>query len=133
MSETANPLRTPSASTRRRVHLRAAPDVRFGAEPAPGADAALKLLERRRLSPGELRILLALSDGDVALHDLAGVLERGSMEIRRAAARLYARGFLQWRFVPRTGTRPGKDEVLGMTRAGRATVRPLLIHERRPR
>ena len=82
----------------------------------------LELLERRRLSPIELRILLALRDGDVAVSGLAESFDRRPEEIRRAAARLYARGLLHWRHDR------GRDEpTFAITQAGTIALRPIQI------
>ena len=93
------------------------------------ADDTLDVLEQHGLSPAELRILLALREGDEELTDLARAFERRPIEVRRAAARLYARGLLRWRFAPRPSGSRRKDEVLGITGAGRSVVRPLAAYE----
>lgn len=84
-------------------------------------DRALEVIERSRLSASELRILLTVRDGEVSLSDAARALGRQPTQLRRAAARLYARGFLRWRHDAET-----KVPVFGMTPAGRDLVRPLL-------
>jgi DNA-binding MarR family transcriptional regulator len=94
------------------------------------ADDALDVLEQHRLSPAELRILLAVREVDVELNELARSLERRPIEVRRAAARLYARGLLRWRYSPRPGTSREKEEVLGISGAGRSVLRPLTASER---
>lgn len=114
-----------AAAGRRRLrvaHDRHA-DAQTRAAPTPklALDGLLELLERRRLSATELRILLAVLDREVAASELAETFGRRSLDIRRAAARLYARGLLRWRHD--TGRR---EAVFGITRAGLATVRPLL-------
>lgn len=94
------------------------------------ADDALDVLEQHRLSPAELRILLALREGEVELNELARSFERRPIEVRRAAARLYARGLLRWRYSPEPGTSRNKEEVLGTTEAGRSVIRPLTAYEK---
>ena len=93
------------------------------------ADHALDVLEQHRLSPAELRILLAVRQGDVELNELARSFERNSIEVRRAAARLYARGLLRWRYSPEPGMTRNKEEVLGITEAGLSIIRPLAAPE----
>jgi DNA-binding MarR family transcriptional regulator len=87
----------------------------------PAVDRALGLLERRRLSATELRILLAVVDREVSVSELADAFGRRPLEIRRAAARLYARGLLRWRHDAMR-----REAVFAITPAGLATVRPLL-------
>ena len=84
-------------------------------------DRALELLERSRLSSSELRILLAVRDGEVSVSALAEAFDRRPLQLRRTAARLYGRGLLRWR-----GDAATKEAVFGITPAGRAMVRPLL-------
>jgi DNA-binding MarR family transcriptional regulator len=97
-----------------------------GPEHGPAAsgatlERALKLLERRPLSTLELRILLALTDGEVGASELADDLDRPRPDVLRAAERLYAGDLLRWRHDRR------RDEPrLAITRGGRTTVRPLL-------
>lgn len=114
----------PVAGSADRRRLRVAPDRRAG-EPTPtrrGAlDQMLQLLERRRLSPTELRILLAVHDREITASELAETFGQRSLEIRRAAARLYARGLLQWRH-----DRGHEDATFAITQAGVMTVRPFL-------
>jgi hypothetical protein len=66
-------------------------------EVARTAEAAinrtLDLIERRRLAAAELRILLALLDGEGADSELAEAFGRPSEEIRRAAERLCGRSW----------------------------------------
>jgi hypothetical protein len=89
------------------------------------AGDALDVLEQHRLSPAELRILLALTKGDRELDALARSFERRPVEVRRAAARLYARGLLRWTHRPRPGTSRATQEVLAITGSGRSVIRPL--------
>jgi DNA-binding MarR family transcriptional regulator len=83
-------------------------------------DRVLQLLERRRLSPAEVRLLVALVERDRDLPELADSLGHDSSELRRLGERLYARGFLRWR------RRSSREPVFGITRAGLAVTRPLL-------
>jgi len=87
----------------------------------PALDLVLELLERRELSAAELRILLAVFDREATVSELAESLRRDAGEIRRIGARLYARGFLRRRHESSR-----METVVGITRAGLATVRPLL-------
>jgi hypothetical protein len=84
-------------------------------------DRVLDLVERRRLSAGELRILLRLVDGEAAIPDLAEALDQPPLDVRRCGRRLAARGLVLWRHV---GTRKGTR--LAITPAGLTTVRALL-------
>jgi hypothetical protein len=134
MTEVAEQPRTRSASTSAEASARPAEVLRARdqfsiADRFSIADSTLDVLEQRRLSPAELRILLALSEGDVELDELARSSERRPIEIRRAAARLYARGLLRWRFLPRPGTKRKKKQVLGITGTGRSVIRPLGAYE----
>jgi DNA-binding MarR family transcriptional regulator len=90
-------------------------------------DRVLQLLEGRRLSPGELRLLVALVERDRDLPELAESLGRGPSELHRLGERLYARGFLRWR------ERSPRVPVFGITRAGLAVTRPLLTAAELPR
>ena len=82
-------------------------------------DALLELLERRRLSATELRILLAVLGSEMPVHELAESFGRPPVEIRRAGARLYARGLLNWRHEAAS-----KEAVFAITPAGLTTLRP---------
>jgi hypothetical protein len=85
------------------------------------------LLERRGLSPSELRILLAVRNRDVTVRELARRFDRRPVEVRRTGARLFARGLLGWR----QGSWRD-DVVLGITRDGAATLGPLLADSSAP-
>ncbi len=96
--------------------------VRDGRWRVPGSDAiasALDVLELHRLSPLELRILLAARDGEVTLTELAADAGRSAARVRRSAGSLFARGLVRWRYVE------DDDGVLSLTYAGRAVVRGL--------
>jgi len=114
-----------AAAGRRRLRVAHDRDADAQTRAAPTAvlalDALLELLERRRLSATELRILLAVLDREVPVSELAETFGWRSLDIRRAAARLYARGLLRWRHDAGS-----KEAVFGITRAGLATVRPLV-------
>ena len=129
MTEVAERPRTWNAPRRARAHAPSPGPLRARDE-LTVADDALGVLEQHRLSPAELRILLALREGDLELDELARSFERRPIEVRRAAARLYARGLLRWRHSPRPGVSREKDEVLGVTGAGRSVIRPLTAYER---
>ena len=88
---------------------------------AHAVDRALDLLERTRLSAGELRILLAVRDGERSVPALAQAFDRRPLQLRRTAARLYARGLIRWRHDTET-----KDALFAITAEGRALVRPLV-------
>lgn len=83
-------------------------------------DAVLDVVERGPLIAGELRILLALLDGERAISELARTFGHRSADIRRTGARLLGRGLIRWR---QTG--PGKEAVFGISPAGLAALRPL--------
>ena len=87
-------------------------------------DGMLQLLERRQLSPTELRVLLALRERDAGIVELAGELDVRPGETRRASRRLSARGLVRWRHG---GAR--KTTTLGITPAGLACLR-VLCNER---
>lgn len=126
MNETVRQLNPTAPAHEGRTRLRSAADRRTDRRPSSGIDAALDLLERDRLAAGELRILLALVDRDATISDVAKWLRRKPRDVRLAAARLYARGLLRWRFR-RSKDRPlEKEEVLGITGDGLGTIRPLL-------
>jgi DNA-binding MarR family transcriptional regulator len=90
------------------------------------ARATLDLLERRRLSAGELKILLALANQEMTIFELAVSLDQHTAVTRRTGARLYARGLVHWRDVrARAGSR-GTEPLLRITEAGRLLLRPLI-------
>src|SRR5689334_3686874 len=60
-------------------------------------DLLLELLERRELSPEELRVLLAVAGGELSLGRLAKTLDKPTRLVRRAAWRLYLAGMLRQR------------------------------------
>jgi DNA-binding MarR family transcriptional regulator len=83
-------------------------------------DRVLDVLERRGLSPGELRVLLGLLDREASLAELAEALRRPLSEVRRSGGRLARRGLVRWYHFGR------RDETrLTITRDGRATVQAL--------
>jgi hypothetical protein len=122
MTQVAERPRTWNAPRR----ARAEPPATFGARDLSLAYDTLDVQEQHRLSPAELRILLAVSEGEVDLDELARSFERRPIEVRQAAARLYARGLLHWRYPPRRGMGGEKAEVLGITGAGRSVISPLV-------
>ena len=125
MSASAGQTSAPSRSADRRVRAargrRGDSHARATRARAHAVDRALDLLERSGLSSSELRILLAIRDGEVSVSALAEAFDRRPVQLRRTAARLYARGLLHWRHEGAT-----KEAVFGITPAGRAMVRPLL-------
>ena len=84
-------------------------------------DVALDLLEQQRMSPMELRILLAVRDRERTESELAGSFGRRAMAVRPSAGALYARGFLSWRYLP-----GGDDSAFALTPSGARALRPLL-------
>jgi DNA-binding MarR family transcriptional regulator len=84
-------------------------------------DRVLELVERRRLSATELRVLLALLDRGACLPDLAEALDQGPDEITRAGRSLSMRGLIRWHHVGRR-----KQTRLEITSSGLTTVRALL-------
>ena len=84
-------------------------------------DRVLELVERRKLSTTELRVLLALLDRGACLSDLAEALDERPDEITRAGRRLSMRGLIRWHHVGRR-----KQTRLEITSSGLTTVRALL-------
>jgi DNA-binding MarR family transcriptional regulator len=84
-------------------------------------DRVLELVERRKLSPTELRVLLALLDRGACLPDLAEALDQRPDEITRAARSLSMRGLMGWHHVARR-----KQTRLEITSSGLTTVRALV-------
>jgi hypothetical protein len=84
-------------------------------------DLLLELLERRELSPVELRVLLAVADGELPLGRLAGPLRKPTRLVRRAAWRLYLAGMLRQRHDSAT-----EGPAFGITTRGLAAVKPLM-------
>lgn len=114
----------PAVASPRRRGLRVVQDPRADAQvrtPERTLDGLLELLERRRLSATELRILLAVFGREVPVSELAESFGRPAVEIRRTGARLYARGLLRWRHDAAS-----EEAVFGVTPAGLTTLRPLL-------
>ena len=113
----ASDYRRPRVAHERRARAHTPPERAA----ARALDRVLELLERRRLPASDLRVMLAVHDGDAAISDLAKSLGWRSVEVRRAAARLYGHGLLRWAHDA------GREEaILGITRNGLATLRPLL-------
>jgi DNA-binding MarR family transcriptional regulator len=84
-------------------------------------DRVLELVERRKLSATELRVLLALLDRGASLPDLAEALDQSADEITRAGRSLSMRGLIRWHHVGRR-----KQSRLEITSSGLTTVRALL-------
>jgi DNA-binding MarR family transcriptional regulator len=84
-------------------------------------DRVLELVERRKLSATELRVLLALLDRGACLSDLAEALDLRPDEITRASRSLSMRGLIRWHHVGRR-----KQTRLEITSSGLTTVRALL-------
>ena len=105
---------------------RGVPSNRSGSGPTTGTthaalDRVLELVERRRLSATELRVLLQLVDREAAVLELGEALGHQPAEIRRAGRRLAMRGLVRWHHV---GWQ--KQTRLGITRAGLETVQAML-------
>jgi hypothetical protein len=113
----ASDYRRPRVAHERRARAHTPPERAA----ARALDRVLELLERRWLSASDLRIMLAVKDGDAAISDLAKSLGWRSDEVRRGAARLYGHGLLRW------AHNAGREEaIVGSTRSGLATLQPLL-------
>ena len=84
-------------------------------------DRLLELLERRKLSATELRVLLALIERGAGVSDLAEALDQSPDEITRAGRSLSMRGLIRWHHV---GLR--KETRFDITSSGLTTVRALL-------
>ena len=84
-------------------------------------DRVLELVERRKLSATELRVLLALLDRGACLSDLAEALDARPDQITRAGRRLSMRGLIRWHHVGRR-----QQTRLEITSSGLTTVRALL-------
>lgn len=90
------------------------------------ARATLDLLERQRLSAGELKILLALASQERTIFELAVSFDQQTAVTRRTGARLYARGLVHWRDVRARHGGRGTEPLLRITEAGRLLLRPLV-------
>jgi DNA-binding MarR family transcriptional regulator len=84
-------------------------------------DRVLELVERRKLSATELRVLLVLRDRGAGLPELAEALDQRPDEITRAGRSLSFRGLIRWQHVGRP-----EQTRLEITRSGLTTVRALL-------
>jgi len=126
MAETANPILTRREESGRARSPWTSPASLRASHTLAVANNVLDVLETRDVSPAELRVLLALRGRDLEVRELARRLNRHETAIRRIAGRLYARGFLSWRYRPSENNDQEPDDVLGLRRAGRATIRPLL-------
>ena len=84
-------------------------------------DRVLELVERRKLSATELRVLLALLDQGAGVPELAEALDGAPDEITRAGRSLSVRGLIRWHHVGRR-----EHTRLDITSSGLTTVRVLL-------
>jgi DNA-binding MarR family transcriptional regulator len=98
------------------------------ARPAPAGrrsarrlDVVLELLERRELSPTELRILLAVGHREAHLGELSSHLEKPKTTVRRDAWRLYLNGMLRQHHDSETN-----EPVFAITTRGVAALKPLI-------
>jgi hypothetical protein len=89
--------------------------------PLAPLDRVLEMVERRRLSPAELRILIRLVDREAGIPELAEALDERPLDVRRYGRRLSARGLVSWRHAG-----PLKHTQLAITPAGLTTVRALV-------
>jgi DNA-binding MarR family transcriptional regulator len=89
-------------------------------------DRVLEVLERRGLSPGDLRVLLGLLGRDASLAELAEALGKPPGEVFRAGGRLATRGLVRWYHFG-----PHKETRLVLTGDGLATMRALLAEAER--
>jgi DNA-binding MarR family transcriptional regulator len=104
-------------------HLRVVPPARADglsvlAPSISDLDGFLELLERRGLSPTELRVLLAVRDRGLRVEQLAEALSLRPTEVNRAGRRLVIRGL-----VHRHRVRRRSEATLEPTPAGLATAR----------
>jgi DNA-binding MarR family transcriptional regulator len=81
----------------------------------------LAVLEQRRLSPTEVRVLLHLLDREGSLVDVADALDHPPSVITRAAGGLDSRGLVRWFHGAHT-----KESRLAITADGLAAMRALL-------
>jgi len=84
-------------------------------------DRVLAVLERRGLSPTEVRVLVNLLDREGSLVDVADSLGHPPSVITRAAGELDSRGLVRWFHAAHT-----KESRLAITADGLATMRALL-------
>ena len=106
--------RSRDASSARTSDGSAFPDTR-------GAiDRVLAVLEQRRLSPTEVRVLLHLLDREGSLVDVADALGHPPTVITRAAGGLDSRGLVRWFHAAHT-----KESRLAITAEGLAMMRGL--------
>src|SRR5215210_6704166 len=84
-------------------------------------DRVLAVLEQRRLSPTEVRVLLHLVDREAGLVEVANALGHPPSMITRAAGGLDSRGLIRWFHAAHT-----KESRLAITADGLATMRALL-------
>jgi hypothetical protein len=104
-----SPRTTPSPRERRRFP----PAARWSAR---RLDVLLELLERRKLTATELRMLLAFADGERPLRDLGALLDQPPAALRRTASRLRLDGML----------RESEGRAFAITPRGLTALKPLL-------
>jgi DNA-binding MarR family transcriptional regulator len=93
-----------------------------GAARQGALDELLATIERRELSPTEIRVLLCLTDGDATAAELTDALRQRPAVVTRVAYRLAMRGLIRRRF--QSGERSGF--VFAITPAGLRSLHPLL-------
>jgi predicted transcriptional regulator len=92
------------------------------AESAANLDRVLSLLEHQRRSPAELRLLVALVDGEMTVAELADDLgDRSLADVTEMARKLATAGLIRYRLTHERG-----ETVVAITCTGLVTVRPLL-------
>ena len=94
------------------------PAVRWSAR---RLDVLLELLERRELSPTELRILLAVGHAEAGLEELSVRLAKPKRAVRRSAWRLYLEGMLSQR-----NDGASQEPAFAITTRGLAALKPLI-------
>jgi len=87
-------------------------------------DVLLALLERRDMSPTELRVLLAVVHRERSLRDLAELFEKSGASFRRTARRLHLEGMLRQRHDD------SGEPLFAITPRGLAAVKPLMTAAR---
>lgn len=81
--------------------------------PLAPLDRVLEMVERRRLSPAELRILIRLVDREAGIPELAEALDERPLDVRRCGRRLSARGLVSWRHAALSSTPNWPSRPLG--------------------
>ena len=88
------------AARRERSHRDRSPDSRPSAH-GSGAERFLDVLDRERLAPVEVLLLLRVAASEATVAELAAALDREVITIRRTAGGLIGRGLVRQRAAPR--------------------------------